>query len=175
MWFAVWFIVKVPQRSRNAGARKRTASHGKSATGILLIGIFKLVKGLALLFVGLGAQHLLHRDIAHTVNHWVQMLRVDPDNHYVHLAINRVTNISPKQLREFSVGTFVYAALLLTEGVGLLRRKRWAEYFTVITTGLLIPIEIYELVKHVTLAKVAILLINILVVVYLAMRLRRRG
>lgn len=179
----VWSIDKVSQRSRNSGARNRTASVSsrrdsggdKSAAGIILIGLFKLVKGIALLFVGFGAQHLLHRDVAHTVNHWVEMLRVDPDNHYVHLAINRVTNINPKQLRELSVGTFVYAALLLTEGIGLLRRKHWAEYFTVITTGLLIPLEIYELAKHITPAKVAILLINLLVVVYLAMRLRRRG
>ncbi len=155
--------------------KRRNARGGKSAAGILLIGLFKLLKGVALLFAGFGAHHLLHRDAGQTVNHWVEMLRVDPDNHYVHLAINRITNISPRQLRELSVGTFIYAALLLTEGVGLLRRKRWAEYFTVITTGLLIPLEIYELARHGTPAKVAILLINILVVVYLAMRVKRKG
>lgn len=163
----------MPSKRRNFSSNRRSASSGKSAIGIILIGIFKLVKGLALLFVGFGLQHLLHRDLAQTVNHWVEILRVDPDNRYVHQAINRATNISPKQLRELSVGTFVYAALLLTEGIGLLRRKHWAEYFTVITTGLLLPLEIYELARHGTPAKVVVLVINILVVVYLAMRLRR--
>lgn len=116
---------------------------------------------------------MLHRDVAQQVNHLVQILRVDPENHYVHLAMARVANVSPKQLREVSAGTFFYAALLLTEGIGLLRRKHWAEYFTVITTAFLIPLEVYELARHVTAAKVAVLVINILIVIYLAMRLRR--
>ncbi len=165
----------MPPKRKRYSAKGRAASSGQSAAGIILIGIFKLVKGVALLLVGFGAHHLLHRDVAQTVNHWVEMFRVDPENHFVHQAITRATNISPKHLRELSVGTFIYAALLLTEGIGLLRRKHWAEYFTVITTGLLIPPEIYELAKHGTPAKVAVLIINLLVVVYLAMRLKRRA
>ncbi|MDQ6677893.1 MAG: DUF2127 domain-containing protein [Acidobacteriota bacterium] len=151
----------------------RRPDRTKSAAGILLIGLFKLVKGFALLAIGVGALRLLHRDVAQQVNHWVQVLRVDPENHYVHLAMSRVANVSPRQLREVSAGTFFYAALLLTEGIGLLRRKHWAEYFTVISTALLIPLEVYELARHLTPAKVAVLAINILIVIYLAMRLRR--
>lgn len=165
----------MPSRRRSSSSSRPAKSKGKSSAGIILIGLFKLLKGIALIFVGLGAHHLLHRDVGETVNHWVEMVRIDPDNHFVHQAINRVTNISPKQLRELSVGTFIYAALLLTEGIGLLLRKHWAEYFTVITTGMLIPLEIYELAKHGTPAKVAILILNVLVVVYLAMRLKRRA
>jgi uncharacterized membrane protein (DUF2068 family) len=164
----------MPPKRRNTRLSAQPKSPSGSSTGIVLIGIFKLVKGLALLFIGLGLLRLLHRDVAETVNHWVQTLRVDPDNRYVHQAITRTTNISPKQLKEFSAGTFFYAALLLTEGIGLLRRKHWAEYFTVITTGLLIPLELYELTKHATLAKIIVLLINLLVVVYLVIRLKRR-
>ncbi len=144
----------------------------KSSAALILIGLFKLLKGIALLFVGLGLLRLLHRDVAQTVNHWVQMLRVDPENHYIHKGIARAVNVSPKQLRELSVGTFVYAALLLTEGVGLLARKHWAEYFTVISTGLLIPLELYEIFHHGTPIKFAVLLINLLIVVYLIMRLK---
>ncbi len=151
----------------------RRPAQQKSSVTIVLIGLFKLVKGIALLFIGFGMLRLLNRDVAQTVNHWVQILRVDPDNHFVHSALSRALNVSPRQLREFSVGSFMYAALLLTEGVGLLARKHWAEYFTVITTSLLIPLEIYELAKHGTPAKVAVLIVNLLIVVYLAMRLKR--
>jgi uncharacterized membrane protein (DUF2068 family) len=45
-----------------------------------------------------------------------------------------------------SVGTFFYGGLFATEGIDLLLRKRWAEYFTIITTSLFIPLEIYEIV-----------------------------
>src|SRR5437899_6513492 len=40
---------------------------------------------------------------------------------------------------------------------GLAMRRRWAEYLTVIATGILIPYEAYEVVKHVTLFKVTCL------------------
>ena len=139
---------------------------------MLAIGIFKLVKGLLLVATGLGALSLLHKDLFDTIGRWVTVLRVDPDNHYIHAAIGKLLNVTPKQLREISAGTFFYAALLLTEGIGLLLRKHWAEYFTVITTAGLIPLEIYELVKHFTAVKVAVLVVNVAIVVYLVMRLR---
>jgi len=145
-----------------------------SATGILLIGAFKLIKGLLLVAVGIGALKLLHKDLATVVGHWIDILRVDPDNRFVHSVLERVLPITPKQLKEISAGTFFYAGLLLTEGIGLLMRKHWAEYFTVITTAALLPLEMYELVRHFTAAKVIVLLVNAAIVVYLVLRLRTR-
>jgi uncharacterized membrane protein (DUF2068 family) len=126
-----------------------------------------------LLIVGIGALKLLHRDVANTVAHWVDILRVDPDNLYIHRLLTRVLTVTPAQLRATSAGTFIYAGLLLTEGTGLLLRKRWAEYFTIITTAGLIPLEIYELVHRLTIAKIVILAINVAIVVYLVARVRR--
>ena len=91
--------------------------------------------------MGIGVLKLLHRDIAQIVAHWVDILRVDPDNRLIHRLLTRILSVTPAQLRAASAGTFVYAGLLLTEGLGLLFRKRWAEYFTIITTAGLIPIE----------------------------------
>jgi uncharacterized membrane protein (DUF2068 family) len=133
-------------------ARRPTRRQNSSRT-LLLIALFKLIKGLLLVAVGIGALRLLHRDVADTVRHWVNILRVDPDNRFIHAALTRVLSISPKQLKVTSVGTFVYAALLLTEGTGLLLRRRWAEYFTIITTGGLVPLEVYEIGRHVTAVK----------------------
>ena len=71
-----------------------------------------------------------------------------------------------------AIGAIVYALLEGTEGVGLAMRRRWAEYLTVIATGVLIPYEAYEVVHHVTLFKVGALLLNLAVVGYLAYRKR---
>jgi uncharacterized membrane protein (DUF2068 family) len=143
-----------------------------SSTGILLIGLFKLLKGLLLVAVGIGALKLLHKNVAEVVNHWVDILRVDPDNRLIHATASRLFSVTPKQLKALSVGTFFYAALLLTEGTGLLMRKHWAEYFTVVTTAGLIPLEIYELATHFSWAKIIVLLVNIAIVLYLIVRLR---
>jgi uncharacterized membrane protein (DUF2068 family) len=71
-----------------------------------------------------------------------------------------------------AIAGILYAALESTEGVGLALRRRWAEYLTVIATGVLIPYEAYEVVRHVTLFKVGALLLNLAVVGYLAYRKR---
>jgi len=84
-----------------------------------------------------------------------------------------VLSVTPKQLEAASVGTFVYAGLLLTEGTGLLLRKRWAEYFTIITTAGLVPLEVYEISRKLTAAKIGVLIINVAIVVYLIVRVRR--
>jgi uncharacterized membrane protein (DUF2068 family) len=71
-----------------------------------------------------------------------------------------------------AVGAIVYALLEGTEGVGLAMRRRWAEYLTVIATGILIPYEAYEVIHSVTLFKIGALLLNVAVVGYLAYRKR---
>jgi uncharacterized membrane protein (DUF2068 family) len=71
-----------------------------------------------------------------------------------------------------AVAAMVYALLEGTEGVGLAMRRRWAEYLTVIATGILIPYEAYEVIHKVTLFKIGALLLNIAVVGYLAYRKR---
>jgi uncharacterized membrane protein (DUF2068 family) len=161
-----------PANLRQA-AKKRPSSNSSSFV-LILIGLFKLVKALLLIAVGIGAIKVLHKDAATTVSHWIELLRVDPDNRFVHAAMVKILRVTPKQLKELSVGTFIYAGLFTVEGVGLLLAKRWAEYFTIITTGGLIPIEIYELARHFTPVKVAVLIVNMSIVWYLVMRLRRR-
>jgi uncharacterized membrane protein (DUF2068 family) len=66
-----------------------------------------------------------------------------------------------------SVITFVYAGLLLAMGTGLFLEKRWAEYLTAIVTASFIPVEIYELVRHVRLTTIVVTAINVVTVIYL--------
>src|ERR1700677_2969989 len=83
------------------------------------IAVFKLFKGVFLFAAGVGALHFLHRDIACEIDRWVDAFRVDPGNHLIHSLLVHVSNLDEKKLREFSIGTFFYSALLLTEGTGL--------------------------------------------------------
>jgi uncharacterized membrane protein (DUF2068 family) len=151
----------------------RKGPKAKSNGWLILIGLFKLFKGVALLIVGFGLLRLLHKDVAAVAEHWIEVLRVDPDNRFVHRALLRVFNVTPKQLRELSAGTFIYAAVFLTEGTGLVTRRHWAEYMTLISTGLFIPLEAYEISRHFTIAKLAVTVVNFAIVWYLAARIHR--
>jgi len=147
--------------------------HGneKSNRVILLIGSFAILKALLLLLVAMAVHRLITGDIADTIERWVHHIRVDPNNHYLHTLIEKLTGVPRRRLHELSIGTFFYAALFLVEGVGLLLRKRWAEYLTVVTTSGLLPIEVYEVFHEPTKLKVAFLVVNVAIVAYLVRQL----
>lgn len=145
-------------------------SHGR---GLRWIAAFKLLKGFALLAAGIGALRLLHKDVAAIVEHWINIFRVDPHNHFVNSLLVKLAKLDERRLKELSIGTFIYSGIFLTEGVGLALRKRWAEYFTIVTTSSLLPLEIYELAGHASIGKGLALLINLAVVGYLIFELRR--
>lgn len=77
-----------------------------------------------------------------------------------------------RHLTALALGLSAYAVLEGIEGLGLARRLRWAEYLTVLATGVLIPYELIEVVRHVTVFKVAALLLNAAIVGYLTYRKR---
>lgn len=141
--------------------------------GLRLIAAFKLFKGLVLFAVGIGAVKLLHKDLAFEIERWADIFRVDPNNHFIHRLLERLSILDERKLKELSVGTFFYSALLLTEGTGLLLGKRWAEYFTIVATSSFIPLEVYELTKRVSSPKIIVLLINVAVIVYLVVEICR--
>jgi uncharacterized membrane protein (DUF2068 family) len=159
---------------RKSADRRRSSQSSESSSSfvLVLIGIFKLFKALLLIAVGIGAIKFLHKDVVTTMMHWTQVLRVDPDNRFVHGVLVRIFRLTPKQLKELSVGTFLYAYLFATEGFGLLLRQRWAEYFTIVTTSGLIPLEIFELARHFTVTKLVVGFVNVLIVWYLVARVR---
>ena len=103
-----------------------------------------------------------------------QQLNLDSDQTIIEQLFFRLlmTVTSFPHLTLLAFGAFAYALLEGTEGIGLAMRRRWAEYLTVIATGLLIPFEAYEVVHKVTLFRVGALLLNVAVVGYLAYRKR---
>jgi uncharacterized membrane protein (DUF2068 family) len=141
---------------------------------LLLIAVFKLVKALTLLAVGVGALHLFRaHDGADAMTQLAGRLGFNPGGPYLDHALAKMRNLPPKDFRDLGIGSFIYAALFLTEGIGLWLAKRWAEWFTAIITGSLVPLEIFEIHRHPTITKVIVLLLNIAIVAYLVVRIRR--
>jgi uncharacterized membrane protein (DUF2068 family) len=149
----------------------------KSADNMLirLIALFKLLKAVLLIAVGMSALHLVHRDVAGVAEHLVTMFGLDPGNHYVGKALQKVADLTPNKIKGLGVVSFIYAGLFLTEGIGLWMVKRWGEWFSVIITTSLIPVEVYEIYRHPSAIKCLVLIINIAVVGYLIYRIRNEG
>jgi uncharacterized membrane protein (DUF2068 family) len=131
------------------------------------IGIFELIKALLLVVVGIGVFKLVHHDIVEVLSRWVGMVHVDPGNKYFQRVVTRLWSVDDRKLEEVGAGTFFYAGVFLTEGLGLLLIKTWAEYFTIIVTGSFIPVEVYLMTQHLTAVRVVATLVNIGIVWYL--------
>ncbi len=140
---------------------------------ILLIAAFKLIKALALICIGVGAFRLMGKDLNDTLEHWANSIGIDPHNRYLTRLLAHTLNISREKLKFVGIATFVYAAMFATEGTGLLLGRRWAEYMTILTTSLLLPLEIYEIAHHSNAIKIGTLVLNVLAVIYLIVRVWR--
>jgi uncharacterized membrane protein (DUF2068 family) len=140
---------------------------------IRLIALFKLLKATMLIALGLGALSM-HHDHS-WIGTWVHALAADPHGKYVTDLVAKVSSLDAHDLREIGVGSLIYASVFLIEGIGLMMRRAWAEVMTVIVTTSFIPLEIYELVEHRSWAKVIVIGVNVLVVLYLLRRLRRQN
>jgi len=138
-----------------------------------LIGAFKLVKALLLLGLALGLLRLAHGNAAAMLDRWAIQLHIDPDGEHVGRIAQKILLLDESRLRTLSAGMVAYASLFLVEGVGLLLRRRWAEWFTVIATGSLVPLEMYEVIRHPRPLRMVVLVVNVAIVWYLAARLRR--
>jgi len=122
--------------------------------------------------VALLAQAAVQHDVGEALEHYASRLHLDPENQLVQEVVYRASGIDRAHLKALGAGTFFYSALEGLEGVGLILRRRWAEYLTVLATGLLLPLEIYEIAQKVSAVRVAILLANLAILAYLIWRLR---
>lgn len=136
--------------------------------------MFKLVKGLLLLALGIGVATLLYSNAAHDLRFWTDLVSLRRENRYVRNFLVWLVGIDRQGLRTFEIGTFTYSALLFTEGVGLLLLKRWAEYLTVIITASFIPLELLSNVRRFSVGKTLVVFLNIAAVWYLCSRLWSR-
>lgn len=135
------------------------------------IAVFKLVKGLLFLIVGFGVTTFFHKDMAEQVTGWMRLSWLRQENRDIGVLLSWLFGLSRRDVGILEASILVYGALLLVEGLGLLLLKRWAEYLTVLSTAVFIPLEVWSDVRHFGLIKTVILFLNLLAVWYLSSRL----
>lgn len=151
--------------------RARKQQHPRE--GLLkAIAVFKIVKSLLLVAVGLGCFELLNPSVAAKAERWSSALawRLGPQAGFA--VAKKLPALHGPHLAAAGVFALAYAALFGVEGVGLWTAKRWAEYLTIVATSSFVPFEIYALVRHASWERGATLAVNLLVVAYLVWRVR---
>ncbi len=144
-------------------------------TVVRLIVLERSIRGGVALVLGIA---LLtgSRQIAHLVRFWAAELNENPGRNFFRQLLTRGLQalgfLPQRTVVLIALGALAFGALELTEAIGLARRRRWAEYLTVIAGGLGIPFELHEVIARITLLRVGILAANVAIVIYLAVKKR---
>lgn len=144
---------------------------------IRLITLERFLKAFVLIVGGIVLLVLSARtDLHHLVEEIQEQLNLSSGRGWwrqlVLRILERFGRASRLQTDAVAVGAILYGCLEAFEGIGLLMRRRWAEYLVLIATAAFLPLEIEELVRKPTILKAGALLVNVLIIAYLIWRKR---
>mgnify|MGYP001175425590 CR=1 FL=1 len=148
----------------------------KRFDGIRFVALLKFGKALLVLATAYGAYRLLDPDTGALLTQWSEAVTDRFVRNLLLKALAWIASLNASAIHSAEAVTAAYFALLLVEGVGLWLHQRWAEWLTVIATSTLIPFELWKLVFQPhgrALLIVGVLVVNVTIVVYLSIQLRR--
>ena len=138
-----------------------------------LIAIDRVIHFLVLGVLGVGIilfaghQKDLRGDYLRLLNSLQSSFGFVSSKHGIFREITHLVDLSSTKLYLYGSAFSLYAAVNGVEAVGLWKERRWAEYLTFIEVALLLPLEIYELTVKISYLKIAALVLNLAVMIYL--------
>lgn len=136
--------------------------------GLRGVALFEALKGALAVAGALWVLSLRHKDLLKVAEHMLRTFHIAPDRHAARWLMHIAEKINGRDLRVVLLLVLVYAAIRFTEAAGLWLEKEWAEWFALISGGVYIPYEITEVLRHHNRVTWAILLTNIIIVLYMA-------
>jgi uncharacterized membrane protein (DUF2068 family) len=163
--------------ARPPGGLRAPAGARGSRRGLRTIALFEAAKGALVLAVGLGLLSFVHQSAQQIGEEIVRRFHLNLAHHYPRIFLDAVTHIDDAHLRMLAAAALLYSALRFIEAYGLWRRRAWAEWLAIVSGGVYLPVEFYELAEKATPAKAAVFLLNLAIVGYLiyVRRRARRG
>ena len=149
-----------------------TDSHRRQRQALRAVAIFEFFKGMFVLLMGLCALMLVHRDVWLIAESVLAVLHINTDRHFAQVFLDYADNVTDARLWAAARVAFAYAALRFTEGYGLWRERPWAEWVAFISGTLLLPLEVRELIRGITVLRSALFLGNLAIVLYMLYVLR---
>ena len=151
-----------------AAVSEKTAAKVGRHRWLELIGILKLARGAFFVALGFGLLRMLHHDVYMFALRAVEAMHLDPDRIAIAKLLDKTALVTTHRLKQLSALVFLYAAVDFVEGTGLILEQRWAEYFTLVLTVALLPLEVVKLIYHPNHWLFLLLLANVLIAIYLA-------
>ena len=135
--------------------------------GVRAVATVEFTKGVVVVLAGLGLFSMRHRDVWGVAESLLEFFHVNPYHHYVGFFIDLVSKVSDVRLWKIATVAVVYATLRFVEAYGLWYALPWAEWMAFFTGAIYIPFEAADLYRRPTWFRVAIIVVNLLVVLYM--------
>jgi uncharacterized membrane protein (DUF2068 family) len=144
--------------------------------GLRGVALFEAAKGALAVLAAAWIISLRHKDMKEVAESLLsalhKVLHINPDRHLFQLIQRSVGGLTHSGLHVIALLVLLYAVIRFVEATGLWLEKEWAEWFALLSGALYTPFLIYELARHPTLVKWLGLVLNLLIVLYLAWLLR---
>ena len=137
-------------------------------SGVRIVSLFEGAKGLLVLFVGFGLLEFIHKDLHLVAEQIVRELHLNPARHYPMIFIEAAKHLTDGQLWAMAFSALLYSVVRFVEAIGLWLQRQWAEWFGLLTGGIYIPVELFEIMRGISWPKVTVLIVNAGIVGYLA-------
>jgi len=128
------------------------------------VAIFEAAKGMLLMLGGFGLLSLVHRNVRLIAAALVGRFHLNPAHRFASSFVEAASRITDARLWMIASIGFLYALLRFIEAYGLWYSKVWAEWLAVLSGGIFLPIEVYELVERFTWVRLSALIVNLVVV-----------
>ncbi len=142
-------------------------SHRRQRRVLRAVAAFEFFKGIFVVAMGVCALVLLHRDVWLIAEILLSRLHINTDRHSAQLFLDFADTITDARLWAAARFAFAYAGLRFAESYGLWNGRTWAEWVALISGTLLLPWEVRELMRGVTLFRCALFVGNLAVVLYM--------
>ena len=160
-----------------AWTRQEMSRRIELTTGLRLIVLDRTVKAVVLTVGGIALLIAERTGALTNLTSEVQeQLNLNSGSHLwlrlINALLQRFGSLSSTARTALAIAILLYALLEAVEAIGVLARRRWAEYLVLLATVAFIPVEVDELVRRPSIWKALTLLINIAIAVYLVWRKR---
>lgn len=142
--------------------------------GLVVIAGYKLLGAMVCVAIGVGALHLVGKDIDEMLARAVNDFRL-PESRFINFLFDKVELLDDPMLKRIGFAAFCYAALGFVEAVGLYLEKAWGELITLIVTASFLPFEMHEMMRRATWLRTGLFAINLLVLLYLVWMLGEKA
>jgi uncharacterized membrane protein (DUF2068 family) len=109
-------------------------------------------------------------DVPSLMRRLVHFAHLDPDGGPAKFLLNHVAHFNPTMVAGV---VLAYITLRFAEAYGLWRERHWAEWLAAVSATIYIPLEVLEVAKHPSWREVTALVVNVLIVIFLAFVLWR--